>query len=416
MKKSICIIIFLLLVVSELWAQSGLVYGDLMQNPGWSSRAAGLGGAYTGVADPTGLNIDNPAANAALQRFLSIATCKYRTTSVDLQTAAGNITPTYDMQYSGQVGLVLLGFASPLRLGKTKAVAGIYLRDLADLKAEYVWRNVKPAQDRTQETEIKRQGALYGLTAVFAWSPLRPIDLGLGLTMLGGSQRIDTTYVELASSGRSSSQTHWENRFSGLCFEISALWEISQNLHWGQKLIFPCQITFKDMLFSSSLSKRTFSDELNLEWPLTFNSGISWKPQTHVMINADYHLRSWERIRAQWGDRSLPLDFSNAHSWHLGVEYRLSSNRRYFPLRLGFFNSPKQLYEYQSSTPQLRGNQVQAKVITAGFGFHAGSLQIDASLAAESFSYPSDWYQISDLPVTINQRNYHFSLTLIYLL
>ncbi len=416
MKKIVFSFYFLFLTAALAFSQYGLIYGDLLQNPGWGSRPAGMGRAYTAVACPAGLNIYNPAGSADLLRFYSVASLKYRSSGIALENPAANASTGYELQHTGQLGITLLGFASPLRLGKTKVVAGIYLRNLADLKTGYVWRKQKETSDRTPETEINRRGALYGLTALVACSPLQQLKFGIGLTLLGGRQQIDTTYVEKSTSGRSVSQTEWKNRFSGMFIELGSLWEISSRLAWGQKLVIPYQLSLNELSFASSLSQKNYQDKVQLDMPLTFGTGLSWQPQAQLLINADYYLRPWNRLQAKWGKQSLPVDFSNAHSYHFGVEYRLAGNKNFIPLRLGFFTSPKQLYEYNESSPHLRGDQVTAKVITAGFGFHTNSIQMDMSLEAESFSFPSDWYLISELPLMIAQRNYHFSLTLIYLL
>jgi hypothetical protein len=396
--------------------QTGLIHGDLLHNPAWGARAAGMARAVTAIQEPTSSGSYNPATLAGTQQFHAVASLKYQTASATLDELNSSALQFYTLQHTGEASINLLGFAVPINMGKTRMAAGLYLRNMADLATRYAWRTTKKSENRSQETEIKRQGALYGLTSCFALSPFRQFNIGVNITLLGGGQQIDTSYVELATPNRYFSRTQWKNRFSGVSIEFGYLWQIFPHFTFGQKIIFPYQLSLTDIEFNSLSSKKSYSDHLSLDIPTVLFTGVGWNITPQLVVSGDYVRRPWNRITGHWGLHMLPLAYSTAHSYHMGLEFQLKNKRDIIPLRLGFYINPKQLYDYNGQQSGDRGNQVISNCFASGFGFYHGSLQLDVGLELEYCSFPSDWYVVGERPLTVRQTAYHLIMTVHYLL
>ena len=397
------------------YAQIGLVYEELTQTPEWSARAEALAGAYTAVTDSLATSLYNPAALSASRRFYSLTTISHKTTDADFSQPSDPSATLYRLQLAGQTGLNLLGFALPFSIEQQPATAGLFLRSLADLPSLLTW-DKQGADGVAQEIEIKRQGALYGMSASFAASPLRQLSIGITYTLLQGKQAMDTTYVEQVESVRNFARTEWKNEFSGSMIEFGYIWNISSQINLAQKVTFPYTLRLFEIEVDRSSSDKKYAEVIDLTFPLTLHSGIAWRIGSRWQCSLDYRLRPWDEISVQWGGRALSLNFAQAHSWHGGLEYTVPFHRYRIPLRLGFMSVPRQIYEYNASQPLQRGNQVISKILTWGIGLQTTSWVIDLAASWNTFSFPADWYIISNRPFTIRQSNYHFLLTFHYLI
>jgi hypothetical protein len=319
----------------------------------------------------------------------------------------------YQMQPATQYALNGAGFSIPVHYRKHPVVVGMRLQNLADLQTRYRWNSLHTDSDEYTETEIKREGALYGLSANVATSLSPSFSVGLQLSLLGGRQKSDTSYTVHEQEARAFARTQWQNRFSGYTIEFGYHWRISPHWSFGQTIIFPYTQKLQEIEMDNISFQRSYSAIVAMRVPAQIWTGIAWRLHANLLAAIDYHYRPWDKVQFQG---AVLQPFSNANTLHAGLEYRLPVNHSVIPLRIGWHNQPKQMYEYTSANPQGQGGQIVTSSVTAGFGMYLGSLRIDAAVDIERFDYPTQWYVIGEEPINIQQTRYHFVLTFLYLL
>ncbi len=396
-------------------AQMGLVYDELLQPPDWSARAAAMGGVGTALPG-SAAGVYNPAALAVDARLGVLLCMQHKSASSTLEPSAGSQLRSYTLDHDGQNGLNFASFSLPVAIGEYPSAVSLSLYNLSNLQAAYTWKPEKPEAGYTQETFIKRKGARYGLATAFSFSPFRDFYLGASLTLQQGGQKIDTAYVEQLASTRRVSRTGWENRFSAMTVAWGYLWRPHPRCSIGQRMTFPYRLSLSDIEFVSPSSRREFSEKINLDMPITVNTGAVWRPFLNWLLIFDYRRNPWNQLSGRWGGNDMTLDYSNAHSYHFGVEGSLPTVLGRVSLRGGYRIIPRQLYEFDADHPGQRGKQIRAAGLTGGIGFSAASWGMDLALTRDSVSFPSDWYFIGSSPVSIRQSIFHLLANLQYFL
>jgi hypothetical protein len=408
--------LFPLLVIAiaiQVRAQGGLLYGELLQAPAWTARSAGMGNTGLAVSDPGATGYLNPAASAWLRRIQATVSVQSQTASMFSMQNKSNPSHIYQMQPATQNALNVAGFNLPVQYHKHPVVVGLHLRNWADMQTRFLWKSMHTDSDEYTETEIKRDGALYGLSARLASLLSSSFSIGVQVSLLGGHQKTDTTYTVHEQNSRAFARTQWQNRFAGYVFEFGYLWRISTRWAIGQNFVLPYTQKLKEIEMNNISLQRSYSTELSMRVPAQVWTGITWHMHANLMASVDYHFRPWEKVQFEG---TAPLHFSDAHTIHTGLEYRLPINHSVIPLRLGWHNQPKQVYEYDSTNPGKDGKQIISSSISGGFGMYLGSLQIDVAVDMERYTYPTQWYIIGEKPVNIRQTRYHFMVTFLYLL
>ncbi|NLP08868.1 hypothetical protein GX408_00585 [bacterium] len=397
-------------------AQMGLVYDELLHAPDWSSRNAAMGGVGTALTGSPAAGVYNPAALAVDARLGAMISGQHKTASSDLQQSTDSQLRKYALHHDGQNDLNSASFSLPFKIGIHPSAIALYLHNLSNLHAAYTWRPEKPEGDYAQETSIKHQGARYGLTTAFSFSPFRDFFLGVSITLQQGGQQIDTSYVEQLASVRRFSQTGWENNFSGVTVAWGYLWRPHSHWSLGGRMTFPYRLSLTDIQFVSPSGRRTFSEQIQLNMPITVNTGVAWHPFPHWLVSFDYCRNPWNQLSGRWGGNDMMLNFSRAHSYHFGVERSARTAVGRVSLRGGYRIIPRQLYEFDEIHPDQRGKQIRASGVTGGIGLLAKSWGVDLALTRDTLSFPSDWYFIGSSPLTIRQATFHLLATVHYFL
>jgi|GEM_PF-2389591 len=411
----LCLLVLVDLTGSA-WAQMGLVYDELLTAPDWSSRNAAMAGVGTALTGSPAAGVYNPAALAVNARLGVLISGQHKTASSDLQQSTDSRLHHYTLQHDGQNALNLASLSLPFKIGIHPSAFALYLHNLSNLHTAYTWRPERPDREYAQETFIKRQGARYGLTTALSVSPFRDFYLGVSITLQQGRQQIDTTYVEQLASDRRFSRTGWENNFSGATVAWGYLWRPHPRWSIGQRMTFPYRLSLTDIQFVSPSSRRAFNEKIQLDMPITVNTGVAWHPFSQGLLSFDYCRNPWNQLSGQWGDNDMTLDYSKAHSYHFGVEVSLRTAIGRLPLRGGYRIIPSQLYEFDESHPEQRGKQIRANGLTGGVGLLAKSWGVDLALTRDTISFPSDWYFIGSTPITIRQSTFHLLATVHYFL
>lgn len=403
----------LLCPLVSVQAQTGLIHGDLVQPPAWAARSAAMGNADVAVSDPETAGWSNPAASSMLPGIQAGVSIQLKTAGMFSLQNQNNPDHVYTMQPASQNALNAAGFNVPLQYKKHPVVVGFHLRNLADLQTRYLWRSKRSGTDDYSETEIKREGALYALAVRAATRFASSFSAGLQVAVLGGRQMADTSYTVYEQNSRDFARSQWQNRFSGYCVEIGYQWRINAGWTIGQNFILPYTQKLKDIEMNNLTLQRSYADVLAMRLPAQVWSGVAWRLGTNLLVAADYRFRPWTKLRF---DSPAALQFSDAHSLHVGLEYRLPVNHNVIPLRIGWHNQPKQMYDYNAADPAQAGKQVVSSSLTGGFGMYLGSLQLEAAMDMERLKYPTSWYLIGERPVQVRQTRYHFTISLMYLL
>ncbi len=397
-------------------AQMGLVYDELLRAPDWTARNAAMAGVGTALTGSSAAGVYNPAALAVDTRLGVLVSGQYKTASSDLQQSVDSQLRKYTLEQDGQNGLNLASFSLPFKIGIHPSAAALVLHNLSNLPTAYTWRPEKPEGAYAQETAIKRRGARYGLTTAFSFSPFRDFYLGVCVTLQQGGQQIDTSYVEQLGATRRFSRTGWENNFSGATVAWGYLWRLHPRWSIGQRMTLPYRLSLTNIQFVSPSGRRAFGEKIQLDMPITVNTGVTWHPFPDWLLSFDYCRNPWNQLTGRWGGNDMALDYSKAHSYHFGVEVSLRTPIGRVPLRGGYRIIPRQLYEFDETHPDQRGKQIRAGGLTGGLGLLAKSWGVDLALTRDTISFPSDWYFIGSAPITIRQSTFHLLATVHYFL
>jgi long-subunit fatty acid transport protein len=178
------------------------------------------------------------------------------------------------------------------------------------------------------------------------------------------------------------------------------------------------------------------SDDVEVDFPMAFGFGASWRPQSPLTLSADYTRTDWSEstIRNYFvlapqrppfpdedvlptGELPYPTLLQSqvdTEQFRAGVEYVVLWGRVRWPLRAGFFTDRQLFHTYDPATgtsskvPSLHG-------VAAGTGIIIGRVLADIAWVYEWGDYleaPS--VNAPDIVPTVDVRSHRVFISLIY--
>lgn len=407
----------------DLITQSGVVQGA-------GARAWGMAGAFLARPDDATAASWNPAGLSYLRvPEVSVAIAHNRLES-RVRDARGAFVS--DVNQSGWTPDFVAG-TYPISVGSASGAVQLGFQ-----------RVISFDYDRTIDQEsglrtIRQRGGFDVLAFASGLQVSRQVRVGLTLNRWwnGYAQEFERTVTNRPS------RQSVDFEFSGWNLNLGAIWSPIESLNLGAvfKSSFTADVKLSrersDFDADGSLlgSAAHESDSLEVDFPMAFGVGASWRPSSPLTLSADYTRTDWssgtirnyfiltsqrppfppEKV-VEFDELPYPTltdDQSDTEQVRLGLEYVVLRGRVRWPLRAGFFTDQQLFRSYDpgldanSRSPSLYG-------LSAGTGIIIGRILADIAYVYEW----GDYYRAPDTPeadpLEVGVRSHRFFLSLIY--
>ncbi len=350
---------------------------------GSGARAAGMGNAFTGVADDATAISWNSAGLTQLYspEASVIARFGFGSLSTDYQDINFDITTGSSFQ---------LNFASlvfPFSVGDLNIVGGIAYRRVLDFTQDFEIEAESFGLQQTVKTD--NSGGIDAISPSVGVQLNEMISVGATVNIMTGSTDFKTESSGDLFEGIDESK----EEYSGVGIDIGVLVKLSPTFQIGANLNLPQTLTIKESNGSEY--------EYKLKIPFFFSIGAAVRASDNLTIAADYRSRTWSNAKMEFDGEEEEFTDQNANSIHLGMEYLAEVGKSVVPLRIGFYTLP---------TPGVdeNGDQISFNGITAGIGAILGTIILDGSFEYIFGSYVGDEendrnvdYTVSDFRITV---------------
>lgn len=338
---------------------TGTLNAQNLNMTGNGARAAGMGNAFTGVADDATAMSWN---SAGLTQLYSMEA------SVITRFGFGNIkydgwdeAPAIDLKSRFQINF--LSFAMPFKVGSFAIVGGIAYRTLYDFNNEITYKY------DTGNITSKTEGAVGALTPAVGIKLNDMISLGAALNIYTGSSK--SSYSDEADPLNDYKSP--EESYSGSALDIGVLVKPTDKFSIGANFNLPNALKYES---------DGQSDELKV--PLFYSIGVGYRATDQLLLAIDYQSRDWSKSD-DFKD-SGQADLFKLNSVHIGLEYLLMKGDAVIPLRVGFYTNP--LF----ATADKDNNQVVDNVLSLGFGLIMNKVIIDGAFEMEPTTIKNEYY------------------------
>jgi long-subunit fatty acid transport protein len=363
---------------------------------GNGARAAGMGYAFTGVADDATAISWN---SAGLTQLYSMEA------SIVGQLGFGSISTDYtnfdiEGSLSSSINLNFASFVVPFTAGDMSIVGGIAYRTLYNFNKDLEWtaKIVGDTEEFTRKDDDS--GAVTSISPALAVQINNMLSVGAVFNIIGGSW-------ENKFKDYDDSESEASSDFSGTSVDIGVLVKASPQVSIGGNFYMPYTLT--ETVKSEGSGDDTVYD---LKVPFFWAAGILFRATDNLSLALDYRSRPWSSSEySEDGENDEDWALQDANSIHIGLEYLIQSGKAVIPVRLGFYTLPTPATEFNYVIGE-DGGQITYNAITGGLGLVMGSFIIDGSIEYLFGSYIGDIdsrngsdynveYKLSDFRVTV---------------
>ncbi len=392
-------------------AQSNLPFGQLVSDQsrtsftlvGAGARAAGMGGAFTAVADDASAASFNPAGLALLlvpeaSIVFDHATLsdKYKGFSSFDQTPTFSLTDT-----SVHFSRTSFNFASatiPFRLLSRPFAFQLSAQRAVDFTYDGTRHFFETNQAGQQQSELvqtsHQQGALYTYSASLAAQPTERMLLGVTLNRWNGQWSFSNTYTEQAlaeGNDREEFTFSQSNQLTGWNFDLGLLLRYPFfNIGLRYRTPFDATYSFQSQLDTNISTPLTplAPTRTTLHWPGSLNVGLALKPSDIFLLAADWGRTDWSKMvfDAPDGTQVNFFDLAPAGStlagptddWRIGAEYLLFAGSTVVPVRVGWSREP------EPARDAVTGDRIVRESWSLGLGLKKGWFSVDTAVRYSS--------------------------------
>lgn len=343
---------------------------------GNGARAAGMGYAFTGLADDASAISWNSAGLTQLYSPEASVVAKF---------GFGSLDPDYDFDVNVETGSKFqLNFASlalPFSVGQYNVVGGVAYRRVFDftqdvtIKLEEMGFSVESITDNS--------GGIDAISPAIGFQLNESISFGAAVNIYTGSTDYKEEFIEndVTTFEHESSED-----YSGTAVDLGVLVKPSPQFSIGANLNLPHTITINE--------SNNFDIETELSVPMFFSVGAAFRASDNVTLAFDYRSRPWSSVEASVEGNDVDLELEDANAIHVGLEYLAGAGSSVMPLRIGFYTAP---------TPDvdINDDQISFNVVTAGIGLIMGSVILDGSFEYLFGSYVGDNVDNTDVDFNV---------------
>lgn len=336
MKKGLFFLCFLL--ITSLFAQN--VNFNLT---GAGARAAGMGGAFIGVADDATAIVWNPAGLTLLERPEASIVTRFIADSYTI-----TIGDEENDEIQSHFVMNFLSGAIPLKLGSMKVVAALALQRQIDLYS------YGQGYDGWDDYEYEGIGGVDTATLGGGIQILPFFYAGFATNLWFGKYEYTENYRADYKS---------EETYSGMNFAFGAMLDLNG-------LMNPVPLKIGVIARTPFKLKWEFKDDWEdddgeIEMPLMLGFGTSYRFSEFFTVAADYELRSYSE--------SDQFEF-DMNQFRLGLEYLLVTDFAVIPLRAGYYDHP-------TFWADENGDQIMGTGVGMGTGLIFEKFALDMSLS-----------------------------------
>jgi long-subunit fatty acid transport protein len=332
---------------------------------GNGARAAGMGYAFTGLADDATAISWNPAGLTQLMSMEASVVGRFGFGSWDIEFPGLDVQP--DVETGSNFNLNFASFVMPFKVSDFNVVGGIAYRRVYDSNFNLT---VKYEGETAFETEIT--GGVSAIAPSVGFQLNEMLSLGATLNFLMGSTESD--YGE----GENNTED-----YSGTAIELGALIKPTPQLSFGVNVKLPFTV---EMEGSGETEGFEYDYDDELHFPMFFDLGAAFRATENLTLAADYRIHPVDKIEDEDDDPIFDEDLDvTGNSLHIGLEYLMQAGESVMPLRLGFYTYPSSYFE--SSLDGGDPEQVIGNGFSAGIGLIMGNLIFDAAFEYIPLSY-----------------------------
>jgi long-subunit fatty acid transport protein len=352
---------------------------------GSGARAAGMGNAFTGVADDATAISWNSAGLTQLYSAEASVVARFGFGSLNADYQDVNVDVTTGSSF--QLNFASLAF--PFTVGKLNVVGGVAYRRVLDFTQNFEISAEEGGMEATTTTDNK--GGIDAISPSVGIQLSDMISAGATVNIYTGSTDFMTETSGLLGDNKYESS----EEYSGVGIDIGVLVKPSPQFQIGANLNLPQSLTITE--------KDEMDFEYTLNIPFFFSIGAAIRASDNLTIAADYRGRNWANAKLEFEDEEYEFTDQSANSFHIGMEYLAQAGKSVVPLRIGFYTLPTPSTDYND-------DQITFSAITAGAGVILGSVILDGSfeyvfgsyVGAEDFVTGNDVdYSVSDFRITI---------------
>lgn len=397
----------LLLAPSLARAQSNLPFGLLVSEQartsftlvGAGARAAGMGGAFTAVADDASAASFNPAGLAQL--LVPEASVVFDHTSLNDNYrgfSSFDQTPTLPLTDTGvRFDRTTFNFASatiPFRLLSRRFAFQLSAQRAVDFTYEgtrHLFETDLSGQKLYElEQTSHQQGAIYTYSASLAVQPTERTLLGMTVNRWDGNWSFSSTNTEqqlTAGSDKEAFTFSQANQLTGWNYDVGLLLRYPFfNLGLRYRTPFDTAYSFQARLDTNIPTPLTPlpPTRTTLRWPGSLTVGLALKPSDTFLLAADWARTDWSKMifDAPDGTRVNFFDLAPTGStmatpsddWRIGAEYLVFAGSTVLPLRVGWS------YEPQPVKDAVTGDRIVRQGWSFGLGLKKAWLSVDAAV------------------------------------
>ncbi len=367
MKLRVCFIIlfFMFFMVQLIFAQPESnfnLYGN-------GARAAGMGYAFTGLADDATAISWNPAGLTQLMSMEASVVGRFGFGSWDLELPGLDQQP--DLETGSNFNLNFASFVMPFKLGDNNLVGGLAYRRVYDSNFNLT---AKFEGETLFETEIT--GGVSAISPSVGFQLNDMFSLGATLNFLMGGTESDW------------GEDNESEDYSGTAIELGALVKPTPQLSFGVNVKLPFTLEVDG---SGEEAGYSYDYNYELDFPMFFDLGAAFRATENLTLAADYRIHPIDKIENEDGDPIFDEDLDvTGNSLHIGLEYMMQAGESMMPLRLGFYTYPTSYFE--SDLDSDEPSQVMGNGFSAGIGLIMGNLIFDAAFEYIPLSYSQVFY------------------------
>jgi hypothetical protein len=370
---------------------------------GAGARAAGMGGAFTALADDASAASFNPAGLALLLRPEATLVLGGRRRG-ERHTAFGHVEDGAAETFSGSratdssLDANFAAFTFPFELGgRNLALQLSYHRAI-----EFDWESTRELAESAGGVEVERfsesidqSGSIDTFSLAAAFQATQRFSLGLTISRWQGGWSFATRSAETQVESGSTAAFRFaqENDWSGWNATFGTLLRyrylnVGAALRSGFRGDYRVDSRLETSFASPFPERSTFHGEL--EWPASWTVGIALKPLQTWFVTVDYAEFDWDdfRIHGLAGGAVNFLDLKPTASsrtrateeLRFGSELTLFSARDLWALRAGHWRAPRA----QRLTARESGETTRGW--TLGVGWRRGPLALDLAWQRSAYA------------------------------
>ncbi len=330
---------------------------------GSGARAAGMGGAFIGVADDATAINWNPGGLTSLEHFEAsyVGTTVAEKEALELlfkirtyDISGGWMEDTYtykeDLSYKHFSPLNFASLVYPTTVGERKLIIAAAVQKQLDFFSEDKW------EDDDWEGESNSEGGVYTGNLGASYQITKGFSAGITANLWFGKAEYESYDLDKNFGDEYYYYESMEN-FSGLNFTLGAMFDLgsikdTMPLKIGAVVKTPFEMSFDYNYedYENGYVTDSGGIEVKVDMPLMFGLGASYRFGDFFTVGVDFERRNYGKSNIKFSDDDSKYPMSRSGDdvtqFRLGMEYLIVTDNYVVPVRLGAYNYPTLLSDY----------------------------------------------------------------------